>query len=159
MKKKPPEQALPDAGRPVVEFASVRRRLVSLVYEAFLVMAVLALFFFIPHIVLGVMTGAAFAPWVLLLHLFLVTGLYFVWYWHRHGATLAMQTWRLRVVDARDGTLLTLPRAALRYALSWPSLFCLGVGYVWAFADPDRQFMHDRLVGSCVVVLPKPERA
>ena len=47
--------------------------------------------------------------------LFCVLAVYFVWFWTR-GQTLAMKTWRIRVVDVR-GRALTQHRALLRYLL------------------------------------------
>src|SRR6266704_3164467 len=44
------------------------------------------------------------------------------------------------------------PPAALRYALAWPSLLVFGVGFLWAFVDRDRQFLHDRLAGTRIVM-------
>lgn len=159
MKKKPRSSPLPEPDRPLVEFAGLRRRLASMLYESLLLLGVLALAFIVPNLLIGWSLGVTFAGWVLWLQLFVVLGAYFVYYWRRHGATLAMQTWRLKVVNARDGRLLTGPRAALRYALAWPSLFCFGGGVLWAVFDPDRQFLHDRLAGSCVVLMPPEKRA
>jgi uncharacterized RDD family membrane protein YckC len=70
-----------------------------------------------------------------------------------------MQTWRLKAVDARDGRPLTVGRAALRYALAWPSLCCFGVGLLWPLFDRDRQFLHDRLAGTCIVRMPGAPKA
>ena len=41
-------------------------------------------------------------------------GVYFVWLWSTRGQTLAMQTWRIRVVTAAGGPL-TQARALGRY--------------------------------------------
>ena len=49
--------------------------------------------------------------------LFVVSGLYFTWFWS-HGQTLAMKTWRIRLVD-RKGQTVTPWRAVLRYLLCW----------------------------------------
>jgi uncharacterized RDD family membrane protein YckC len=35
--------------------------------------------------------------------LFLVIGIYFVWFWSRTGQTLAMKTWHIRLVTAQGG--------------------------------------------------------
>lgn len=144
--------------RPVVELAGMRRRLASMLYEVLLLLGVLALTFIVPHVVLGFAAGVAVAPWLLWLHLFVVMGAYFVWYWQRHGATLAMQTWRLKLVDVRDGRPPSTGRAMLRYALSWPSLWLCGVGLLWPIFDRDRQFLHDRLAGTCIVLMPDPRK-
>ncbi|KPF49042.1 hypothetical protein D621_15365 [beta proteobacterium AAP51] len=49
---------------------------------------------------------------------FLVFGAYFVYFWTRGGQTLAMLTWRIRVVTV-DGRPLGYGRAAMRYLLGW----------------------------------------
>lgn len=105
--------------------------------------------------------------------LFLVIGLYFVWFWTRSGQTLAMKTWHLRVVDAA-GQPLGLLRAIARYLLSWlwflpalASVRLIGlhsggaivgslVAGVLAYLliarlHPQRQFLHDALCGSRVI--------
>jgi len=110
--------------------------------------------------------------WVLQALLFVAVGIYFVYCWIRSGQTLAMKSWRLRVVD-RNGALLTPLRAALRYLLAW-SLFAPGLAYAaltgagiaanllalligllamvaLARFDRDGQLLHDRLLGSRVV--------
>jgi uncharacterized RDD family membrane protein YckC len=104
--------------------------------------------------------------------LFLVLGLYFVWFWTHRGQTLAMKTWRIRLVT-RDGNEVRLKRAIGRYLLAWgwilPGLaaaWALGAkGWalvliptanmlLWAltiYLDPQRQFLHDRIAGTKVV--------
>lgn len=83
------------------------------------------------------------------LYLFLVLGIYFVWHWHG-GQTLPMRTWRLRIVMA-DGTRPPAMRLMLRYSLAWLSIGFFGLGLLWALVDRDRQFLHDRLAGTCIV--------
>ena len=86
------------------------------------------------------------------LYLFLVLGIYFIACWSRGGRTLAMQTWKMRVVR-RDGGSIGAARAALRYALAWVSLAAFGAGFLWACVDSDRQFLHDRLAGTRIVMV------
>lgn len=103
--------------------------------------------------------------------LFLVLGIYFVWFWAQ-GQTLAMKTWHISVTD-RQGRRVTQKRALLRYALSWlwflPPLavswswnidarqaMVLSAGWVavWAILarfHPERQFLHDALAGTRLV--------
>lgn len=85
------------------------------------------------------------------LYLFLVLGAYFVACWSRGGRTLPMQTWKMRVVRS-DGMSVGIIQAMLRYVLAWLSLLSLGVGFLWAFFDRERQFLHDRLAGTRIVV-------
>lgn len=135
------------------QVATLRRRLASLLYEALLLLGVLALTFMVPYLVLGVAWGLQVHGAVLWLHIFVVLGAYFGWYWLHGGQTLAMQTWHIRVVDAVSGAAITRGQAALRYALSWPSVLFCGAGLIWALLDRDRQFLHDRLARTRVVYL------
>ncbi len=112
------------------------------------------------------------------LFLFLIFGIYFVWFWAK-GQTLAMKTWNIRVVDA-SGAPLTQQRALLRYVLSWAwflpplgaswlaglsatqgGLLTLGWVFVWALCsrlNPARQFWHDIWAGTRLVGWVTPER-
>jgi uncharacterized RDD family membrane protein YckC len=129
---------------------SLRRRLASMAYEGLLLVGVLSLSFMLPHLVLGMAFGILLPGWALLAHVFVVLGAYFVWYWHHGGQTLAMQTWSIRL-SSPGGAPPSLARLALRYALAWPSITYLGAGLLWALLDRDRQFLHDRLAGTCLV--------
>ena len=161
-----------------VTVPTVKRRLISMVYESLLGFAVL----FLPFLIFEVATGARHTP--LIEHMrqalaFLVLGAYFIHQWSRDGQTLAMKTWRLKLV--RPGhSHLSLQTAAVRYLLSWmwvlPALLVslvlglhqwqalgtVGVGILlWAltaYFDKDRQFLHDKLTGTRLVQLPPPEK-
>ena len=88
--------------------------------------------------------------------LFFAIGVYFVLCWRVGGQTLPMKTWHIRLVNA-DGSRIPLWKAVLRYILSWPITFT-GIGYLWACFDRDRQFLHDRLVGTRLIVSRAPKR-
>lgn len=96
---------------------------------------------------------------------FIAVGVYFVWCWTRLGQTLALKTWKLRVVGP-DGTPPSTPRAIARYVLAWhlflpglafiavsdsqraTGLAALAIGFAVlllpALADRDRRLLHDR---------------
>lgn len=122
-----------------------------MLYECLLIIGVLALTFIVPHMIIGVIWQASAPGWFEWLHLAAVLGAYCTWFWCHGGQTLAMRTWRIRVVDATSGTLLTWPRAVLRYLLCWPSIGFFGAGMMWALLDRDRQFLHDRLAGTRLI--------
>jgi uncharacterized RDD family membrane protein YckC len=98
----------------------LRRRLAALLYEGVLLFGVV----WAVGIVYGVATNqrhALHGALGLKITLFAVLGLYFVYFWSRHGQTLAMRTWRLRVVGpssaaramAPPPAYTALPRCAL----------------------------------------------
>jgi uncharacterized RDD family membrane protein YckC len=109
--------------------------------------------------------------------LFLVLGTYFVWFWTHSGQTLAMKTWRIRLVS-KDGHEVGTKRAIGRFLLAWlwiiPGLslaWVLGVNnwlmillpainvMLWSltiYLDPQRQFLHDRIVGTRIVTASNP---
>lgn len=72
--------------------------------------------------------------------LFVIFGIYFVWFWAK-GQTLAMKTWNIRVVD-REGKAISQQRALGRYVLSW----------IW-FLPPLVVVSPFRLTGAEVVVI------
>lgn len=121
-----------------------------MVYESFLLLGVLSVAFVLPHLLLGVIWNVAVPGALLWLHVFVILLAYFGWLWKRNGQTLAMQTWKIRLVSA-NGEAMTTKRVLLRYSLAWPSLLLFGLGILWALVDRDRQFLHDRMAGTRLV--------
>jgi uncharacterized RDD family membrane protein YckC len=128
----------------------IGRRFSSVVYEAVLASAAA---FLAGVAFYGAALGRLTGEMRLLfqIYLFLVLGIYFITCWSRGGRTLPMQTWSMRIVR-RDGAPVGVGRAALRYVLAWISLLSLGAGFFWAWIDRDRQFLHDRLAGTRIVM-------
>ncbi len=135
---------------------SIGRRLACLVYEGLLLFGLLVVASFPAMPVVGALP----APWSKLAYqayLLAVMGLYFVWFWRRGGQTLAMKTWRIRLVSEAGGPV-GLGQAWLRYLLALLGLLGLGGGLLWALWDRDRQFLHDRLAGTRLLhALDPPE--
>ena len=130
--------------------ASLRLRMMSLVYEGILLFAVL---FVASYLFLGLARDAqsGFAHVLFQIYLLSVCGAYFVFCWTRTGQTLPMKTWRMRL-ETVDGMRVAVPRALLRAALATAGYLLLGISVLWAFIDRDRQFLHDRLAGTRLVV-------
>ena len=128
----------------------ILRRLVSMCYEMLLLSAVLAITLILPHVLLGAFAHRLATAPVLWGHLFLVLLIYSVWFWSNGGQTLAMKTWRIRLVTLA-GLSVRPTQALLRYLLCWPSFALFGLGILWALVDPDQQFLHDRLAGTRLV--------
>lgn len=119
-------------------------------YEALLLAGVIAVALVFPHLLLGAFAHRVATPTLLWAHLFVVLLIYCVGFWCHGGQTLAMKTWRLRLLT-RSGDPLRPMQALLRYLLCWPSLCLGGIGLLWALVDRDRQFLHDRIAGTQLV--------
>jgi uncharacterized RDD family membrane protein YckC len=134
---------------PATPTPSLLVRLAAMVYESLLVTAVVFVASFIVLPFVGDLTAPwqrhFFQAWILL-----VLFVYFNAFWLRSGQTLAMKTWRIRLVN-RQGHLLSLRQAAGRFVLALLGLMLGGVGFLWALVDRDRQFLHDRLMGTRLV--------
>ena len=128
------------------------RRLAGMGYETVLIIGVVIVTLILPHILIGAFAQRMAAPLVLWAHLFLVLLVYFIGFWSHGGQTLAMKTWRIRLVT-RTGQAILPAQALLRYCLCWPSLALCGIGLLWAFVDRDRQFLHDRLAGTRLILV------
>ena len=129
--------------------ASLARRLAAAVYDALLVVALM----FIATFPFLAFFGDSTHGWrrhVLQVWIVLVIGAYFVWFWTRGGQTLPMKTWRIRLVRV-DGTPVNAARAVHRYVVALLGTAALGLGFLWALVDRDRQFLHDRLSGTALV--------
>ncbi|MEO8411597.1 MAG: RDD family protein [Propionivibrio sp.] len=133
-----------------LDYASVGRRLLAMTYEALLVVAVLAVTMILPHVLIGAFSGRVASPALLWAHLFAVLLVYFLWFWCRGGQTLAMKTWRIRLVG-EAGRPVRPAQALLRYLVCWLSVGACGAGIIWALVDRDRQFLHDRLAGTRLI--------
>ncbi|MCO6426464.1 RDD family protein [Nitrosomonas communis] len=125
------------------------RRAISMLYESLLLLAVWFIASFIFHFVFRDTTAVYFKP-LFQFYLLFIAGIYFIWFWTHGGQTLAMQTWKMRVVSA-DGSKLTTRQAITRYLFAVIGITFIGFGIIWAFFDRDRQFLHDRLAGTRII--------
>lgn len=168
-----------ETSKPLVETPSLKRRLICLVYEFLLVVSVAALGILIFS-VLAQSMSTSFIEHGRQLMVFVFVGIYLVHAWTGTGFTLAMKTWRIKIVKVGHASVPTTT-AVLRYLLAWgwflPALvvsyvahltrgqtvIALGVGVIaWgltAFLDKDRQFLHDKLAGTRLISLPKLVKA
>lgn len=157
---------------------SIARRMASFMYEGVLLFGVV----FVSAYLFSALTQQRHAlqgQHALQAFLFLVLGIYFIWFWTHGGQTVAMKAWHIRLVT-RDGAALTQVQALRRYLLSWlwfmPALLgvwlmglhslgaifgCLFAGMLTyallARLHPQRQFLHDVLSGTQLITQrPRP---
>jgi uncharacterized RDD family membrane protein YckC len=158
---------------------SFSRTLAALFYELLLTAAVLlALATLLTP--LKALLGSSFAAEQLFrLLLAALLFAYFGWCWVKGGQTLAMKTWRLKLVRA-DGRALDWPTALRRYLIAlalfvgvpalayagwsrslgeagplWLALIWLPLPFIARGIDPEQRSLHDRLAGTRVVWLGK----
>ncbi|MBS0321548.1 MAG: RDD family protein [Proteobacteria bacterium] len=171
----------PDAHEPLpaAPLAGLGRRLAAALYELLLLTALLFVvgFALLPLATPG-HAGAVdrlvvppLATQVMLFCLqFAIAAAYFTWCWTGGRRTLPQKTWRLRLVTTA-GEPPDRKAALLRYAAGWigplaavllyPWLAARDVGmlvlvplfanYLWALADRERQFLHDRIAHTRVI--------
>ena len=166
-----------DAGAaPAAETPSLTRRMACFCYEAMLLFGI-ALVPGVLGAIFVAQTGqhhALQSETALRIYALGLDAIYFVGLWSTRGQTLAMQTWRIRLVTA-DGGRVSQGRALLRFAacciawlgvptaiasaLHWSPLQSVLAVLAWfaiyplfALLAPGRQFWHDRLCGTRLVV-------
>lgn len=158
-------QSPPDVGGPApgVEWAAYGERLVAYIIDGL----VLAVVFVVLSIVLiaGIIGGIDFSDpgnpelggaaigaillWTLAL--FVVSILYFPFFWANGGQTPGMRAFGIRVVRDRDGGPVGWGNALLRLLGYWVSGVVFYIGYVWMFFDIRRRGWHDLIAGTVVV--------
>ncbi|MCU7371530.1 RDD family protein [Paucibacter sp. O1-1] len=150
----------------------VARRLACFIYEGVLLFGVV----FISGYLYSTLTQQRHAmqgQHGLQAFLFIVLGIYFIWFWSHGGQTVAMKAWHIRVVDSQQRPLGQW-RALARYLLSWlwflPALLSVwllglhGLGAIFgslfagvlayaalAWLHPQRQFLHDAICGTRLI--------
>jgi uncharacterized RDD family membrane protein YckC len=157
------------------------RRVSCSLYEQLVLLGVIAFTFLLPNLGLGILFGLSLPSWLSFLYLYFVLGIYFVWYWTKSGQTLAMQTWRVRIID-EHGFTLKRGQATWRYVFGslWV-LPCIGLQaifhlekwqiiemlfvialFLWPLSiyldhriNTKRQSLPDRLAKTRLVEIPK----
>src|SRR3989338_5665172 len=143
-------ESLFQQARSSLKSPSLARRLAAGAYDGLLLLALLfaAAFAFI------VLFGSAVEPprrYAFQAYLLAVVAAYFTWFWIHGGQTLAMKTWRLRLVTASGGAVAVKP-ALLRFLLAFAGLAFFGAGWWWALFDREVCFLHDRIAGTRLVL-------
>lgn len=143
---------------------SLFRRLCAMFYDSWLV---LGLFFLAGAVLIGlrlILHGqpaegehALGGVWQLptFIAMLLVCAHFFAFFWVRNRQTLAMQAWRIEVVDDYSGKNISWKQAYIRILGAFVSMACFGLGYLWVFIDKDKKSWHDHASGTRLVLLPK----
>ncbi len=135
------------------------RRFAALVYDAFLLAALLIIYTFVALVFTGghaIMRDTA-GPWyyVYCAGECAVVAAYFILNWVRSGQTLGMRAWQLRTVSD-SGKPLRIRAAVLRCLCAVIAWAPAALGVLWLYVDPERLAIHDRLSNTRVVRLSRP---
>lgn len=138
--------------------AGFARRFAALVYDAFLLVALLMVFTFGA---LYFTHGAAVEPktaggWVYVYRagLVLVIAAYYLVNWLRSGQTLGMRAWHLRALSD-SGKPIKFNAALLRLIFGFLAWAPCAVGVLWLYWDGEHMALHDRLSKTRVVHLAR----
>lgn len=121
-------------------------KLGCLLYEGLILIALAMLITLLFIVIVGDATQYPKKAF-LQLSLWLTIGWYFVRQWSTVGQTLAMKTWKLKIVQ-NNGLAISKPMAVKRYVLA--SLM-FGLGFLWALFDKEGQYLHDRIANTHII--------
>jgi uncharacterized RDD family membrane protein YckC len=136
---------------------SLLRRITAMLYDALLVVALVAVVNALALAVVVRLTSGATqvldAHMVQLL-VVLSTVCFFTFFWVNGGQTLGMQAWRIKLLDF-NGNPPTASQALRRCCGAVLSAACLGMGFWWCLVDHKGRYWHDYLSGTELILLPK----
>ena len=130
-------------------YAGLFRRLFAISYDGFLLIAIL---FVVSAIATAINGGKAVEPGdtlypVLVLLIFLLSYLYFSWFWINGGQSLGMKTWRIQLKRNDQGKISDQPighkTAAIRFFSAIISWGFFGLGFIWSLFDKQNRCWHD----------------
>lgn len=141
--------------------APLPRRLASIVYDAFLVVAISMLYGALVLAVQVLVFGPGekdYQPTVkgplFQLGWYLSIAVFYYYFWRKSGQTAGMRAWRLKLVN-ENGDRPSRAQCAIRILLAPFSLLLFGLGYLWCLVDKNGDAIHDKLSGTRVVVTSK----
>jgi len=169
----PPPAGMPPAGAPPpsswqgppieegpapgVRFGGYGARLIAYIIDG-LIQGIVFLLVSIILLAIGVgaastdanaIAGASIVTWIVVG--FLITVLYFPYFWSHGGQTPGMKLFRIRVVRDADGGPVGWGPALLRLIGYWINQIVFYIGFLWIFVDKRRRGWHDLIAGTVVI--------
>lgn len=132
--------------------ASLFKRLAAIGYDLFLLVALL---FIATAVILPLNQGEAISSdsnffTVYLIYLFIVSFLFFGWFWTHGGQTLGMKTWHIQLVSTNNQAV-TWQQALIRYLVAIISWALIGLGFVWSLLNVKKATWHDILSNTILI--------
>ncbi len=119
------------------------RRLGAIIYDAILLIAVL---FFATALLLPFNQGEAFTASQLFypLYLFVISFIFYGWFWTHGGQTLGLRTWKLKLLTVNQQPI-SWSHALVRFLTAFVSWGFFGLGFFWILIDNNKRSWHDHL--------------
>lgn len=160
--------------------AGLGRRIGALFYEAVLLTALIVVLAILFQLVFPSLAEHRYLQLLLFACEIIFTYFYFHFCWKK-GQTLAMKTWRIRLCRL-DSQPITIWQILGRYYLSlitfiplipitmmvkhevlphyaaWIAIIWAAFPYLWAMLDKDKQFLHDRILGTRLVFVAPAQK-
>lgn len=144
-------------------------RLLAITYEALVVGALIMMYAFAVE---GIMVALQLTPPpsaelhdatysqspFYFVGLFTFIWLYFAFFWRRNGQTVAMQAWRLKLINSRGDSQPTWLQTFIRYIAGAASLLLLGAGYFLVLIRKDKKSLADLLSDTELVRVAKKSK-
>lgn len=134
--------------------ASLFKRLVVIGYDGLLLIAIL---FIATALTLPLNHGEAITnsdplfPF-LVIYWFIISFIFYGWFWTHGGQTLGMKTWKLQLIST-DNKKITWKQAFVRFCCAILSTILFGLGFLWSIFNEKKSTMHDIFSNTLVIDL------
>lgn len=124
--------------------ASLFKRLAVIGYDGLLLIAIL---FIATALTLPLNGGEAIKnghplfPF-LVIYWFIISFIFYGWFWTHGGQTLGMKTWNLQLISS-DHKKITWQQAFIRFCCAILSTLLFGLGFLWSLLNEKKSTMHD----------------
>ena len=168
----PNTNAIEDA-KPILQRGppGVFRRLAVIVYDSFLLFAVLFVATLIPAYILSPEMFAAkpandsvvhelnipMQGWIYRVYLVALIILFYGWFWRKSGQTLGMQAWRIKLESVSGGKP-SWSQCVTRVLVAGVSFAAAGLGYWWIWLDKEGRSWHDLASKTVLRSIPKDKK-
>jgi uncharacterized RDD family membrane protein YckC len=116
------------------------RRLAAIFYDLLLLLSVL---FVATALILPFNAGQAFTSQrFYLVYLFVISFVFYGWFWTHGGQTLGLRAWKLQVLTV-DKKIITWRQAFIRFCSAIISWSALGLGFWWSLLNKNQRCWHD----------------
>jgi uncharacterized RDD family membrane protein YckC len=144
-------QKLLKPGRDLLSAPGFLRRLAALIYDLFLLIALL---FLATALLLPFTAGEAISAQQTLIYriyLAVISFFFYGWFWTHGGQTLGLRAWKMKVLTL-DQTSISWTQALLRFATATVSWGFCGLGFLWILVDKKKRSWHDHLSKTAVFI-------